>query len=165
MVTFRELNQTEDEIKAYHQMRCNLYLKDLNHKYYERELYDEMQLILKGEGFYKNELLWKVFVAENLLGDLLGFVEISIYPELDYCETKPVGYVEAWYADQQYRKQGIGKGLIHHAEEWLKHRHIAILVSDAELWNELSHKAHTAVGFVKSHEEDGCFIYKKRLYH
>lgn len=163
MIIYREIKQTEDEVKAYHQMRCDLYLKDLSHQYQEKELYDEMQLILKGEGFYKNELLWKVFVAENQLGDLLGFVEISIYPELDYCETKPVGFVEAWYTADQYRKQGVGKGLINHVEEWLKENHITSLGSDAEIWNELSHKAHIAVGFVKSHEEDGCYIYKKSL--
>jgi aminoglycoside 6'-N-acetyltransferase I len=165
MVKYRELNRTEDEIKAYHNMRCELYIKDLKHiQHSEEELYKEMLNILKGEGFYKNELLWIVFVAVNRADKFVGFVEITVYPELSFCESKPVGYVEAWYTDSDFRCQGIGRGLIKTAEEWLKHNKIKELASDVEIWNEISHKAHRAVGFAKTHEENGCVIYKKSLY-
>lgn len=164
MIKYRELSKTEEEIKEYHKMRCDLYIKSLGHiKHTEQELYEEMLLILKGESFYKNELSWHIFVAENDSGDLVGFIEITIYPDLNFYNSKPVGYVEAWYVNDDNRYHGIGKGLVKKVEDWLKSNGIVELASDAEIWNELSHKAHKAVGFKKAYTGDEEIFYRKHI--
>lgn len=164
MIKFRELNKTENEIKAYHKMRCELYIKTLGHiQHSEQDLYDEMLLILKGECFYKNELSWHIFVAENDMSELVGFIELSIYPELSFCDSKPIGYIEAWFVDDKLRNQGVGKGLVKFVEEWLKGNNIVELASDAEILNESSHKAHKAVGFIEAYTDIEGIFYKKFL--
>jgi aminoglycoside 6'-N-acetyltransferase I len=89
----------------------------------------------------------EVFVAERAEGGLCGFVETSVRPWADGCSHRPVGYVEGWYVDHDTRRQGIGRALIKAAESWARGKGCREMASDAELWNTLSHQAHTALGY------------------
>ena len=43
------------------------------------------------------------FVAARRSGDLAGFLEATIRPFAEGCETEPVGYIEGWYVDAKVR--------------------------------------------------------------
>lgn len=56
------------------------------------------------------------FVAVRTDGRLGGFLEASIRPLADGCETRPVGYIEGWYVAPDLRRQGVGRKLVDAAE-------------------------------------------------
>jgi aminoglycoside 6'-N-acetyltransferase I len=89
----------------------------------------------------------EVFFAERPGGGLCGFLEASIRPWADGCETRPVGYIEGWYVDPDMRRRGLGRALVEAAEAWARSRGCHQMASDAELWNEVSHRAHGALGY------------------
>jgi aminoglycoside 6'-N-acetyltransferase I len=113
----------------------------------------EMDEILKSE----TEV---VFFAEGPEGRLCGFVEVSIRPWAIGCDSTPVGYIEGWYVDEDFRRQGAGRALVEAAEDWARSRGCRQMASDAELWNTVSHQAHGALGY----QETGRVVtFKKDL--
>ncbi len=60
------------------------------------------------------------FVSVADLGDgrLAGFLEASIRPFVDDCSSENVGYLEGWFVDPEFRRQGIGRKLVASAEKW-----------------------------------------------
>jgi len=86
-----------------------------------------------------------VAVAGN--GKLAGFLEASIRPFVEDCESDNVGYLEGWYVDAEYRRLGIGRSLVLAAEQWARSRSCTEMASDAELGNESSLAAHTRLGY------------------
>jgi aminoglycoside 6'-N-acetyltransferase I len=88
-----------------------------------------------------------VIVADNGDGSLVGFLEVSIRPFVEDCETDHVGYLEGWFVENDSRRQGIGADLVKHAENWAKQKGCSEIASDAEVGNELSLNAHTALGY------------------
>lgn len=88
-----------------------------------------------------------VFVLDRGDGSLAGFVEAGSRPYADGCDTSPVGYVEAWYVDQNLRRQGYGRALIQAAEDWARRQGYREMASDALLDNHISHAAHRAAGY------------------
>lgn len=157
-MNYRIIDKIGTEIKEYFRMRSALWPE-----YDEKELYNEMLLILKGETFYKNELSWTVFVAVRENGKLGGFIETAIYPELEHCDSKPIGFIEGWYVDEDLRKSGVGKKLVETAEKWALENNCTELASDVELDNIGSQRAHEAIGYTRYHIDDECIFYKKRL--
>lgn len=91
---------------------------------------------------------------------LIGFVEASIRDWAEGCVTRPVGYIEAWYVAPEYRRTKIGRRLIAAAESWARERGCTEMGSDADLWNEVSHAAHRALGFV---EVGRSVLFSKKL--
>ena len=89
----------------------------------------------------------EVFFAERAGGGLCGFVEAALRSRADGCETSPVGYIEGWYVDEDARRRGVGRALIDAAEAWARAQGCRQMASDAELWNEVSHHAHGALGY------------------
>ena len=87
-----------------------------------------------------------VFAAERSGGGLCGFLEASIRPWAIGCEARPVGYIEGWYVDEDVRRAGVGRALVEAAEAWAQSRGCRQMASDAELWNDVSHQAHGALG-------------------
>ncbi|MCT4687614.1 GNAT family N-acetyltransferase [Vallitalea sp.] len=156
MLKYRQI--INNEIEKKHRMRYALWSHHT-----EKELWNEMEYILKGENFYKNELLWIVFVSVRDNGKLGGFIEITLYPELDFCDSKPVGYIEGWYVDKDLRMQGVGKNLVKVAENWLRENNCLEIASDVEFHNKISQHAHTALGFNHSHIKDKCIFYNKSI--
>src|SRR5262245_61115551 len=52
-----------------------------------------------------------VLVADES-GLLVGFAEVSLRDWADGCDSRPVGYLEAWYVEPDCRRLGIGRALI-----------------------------------------------------
>ena len=86
------------------------------------------------------------FVAEDAEG-LCGFIEASLHPFADGCTTSPVGYIEGWYVAADLRGEGIGAKLVRAAENWARSEGCTEMASDAHADNELSRKAHKALGY------------------
>ena len=88
-----------------------------------------------------------VFVAERANGKLGGFLEADTRDYAEGCDTRNVGYIEGWYVDPDLRLQNIGRALIEAAENWARHLGCQEMASDCELHNEVSFKAHLAIGY------------------
>jgi aminoglycoside 6'-N-acetyltransferase I len=101
-----------------------------------------------------------VFFAERPEGGLCGFLEASLRSRADGCDTTPVGYIEGWYVDDDVRRQGVGRALVQVAEAWARSKGCRQMASDAELWNEVSHRAHGALGY---EETARLVLFKKDL--
>lgn len=89
----------------------------------------------------------EVFVAERPDGRLCGFLEAAIRSRANGCDSTPVGYIEGWYVDEDVRQQGVGRVLVEAAEAWARSKGCRQMASDAELWNDVSHQAHGALGY------------------
>lgn len=101
------------------------------------------------------------FVAEEPRGALVGFAEVGLRSLADGCDrSHAVGYLEGWYVIESHRAQGIGRKLLHAAEEWAREQGCAEMASDALLANELSQRVHEALGY---EEVDRCVRYRKTL--
>ena len=68
------------------------------------------------EGLFQNPS-HEIFVAENTSGRVLGFIHIRLQNSL---VIDPVVEVGSLVVDQEFRGLGIGKSLLHSAEEWAK---------------------------------------------
>ena len=101
-----------------------------------------------------------VFVIERDGGGLAGFVEVGSRPYADGCATSPVGYIEAWYVDEDVRRAGHGRKLLAAAEEWARAMGFREMASDALLDNHTSHAAHLRSGYA---EVERAVRYKKTL--
>lgn len=77
----------------------------------------------------------------------IGFVELSIRPYAEGCDTDRVAFVEGWYVDPDERGTGVGAALIRAAEEWARSQGCAEIASDTEADNVASAAAHRALGF------------------
>lgn len=88
-----------------------------------------------------------VFVAWRSSGGLGGFLEISIRSYADGCDTRPVGYIEGWFVDEDLRRQKVGAQLVQAAEEWARTKGLQEIASDCLLENEISFRAHLSLGY------------------
>lgn len=88
-----------------------------------------------------------VLVAEKDGGRLVGFLEASIRPFVEDCNTDHVGYLEGWFVESGYRRYGIGRDLVRNAERWARKKGCTEMASDAEVGNELSLQAHLKLGY------------------
>ncbi|MCB1516216.1 MAG: GNAT family N-acetyltransferase [Hyphomicrobiaceae bacterium] len=84
----------------------------------------------------------------------VGFAEISERSVVDSCGNAPAAFLEGWFVEPEYQKQGVGGALIAAAKDWASNQNYAYLGSDAVLENEISHAAHLALGF----EETGRVV-------
>lgn len=88
-----------------------------------------------------------VVVAETESGKLIGFLEASIRPFVEDCETDHVGYLEGWFVDPDHRRSGVGRELVRSAEHWARQKGCTEMASDAEIGNESSIAAHSSLGY------------------
>lgn len=107
---------------------------DAEHKAEMRDIYEhrETQLVL---------------VAETEDGKLIGFLEASIRPFVEDCHSEHVGYLEGWFVDGDYRRNGIGRRLVAEAENWARRKGCEEMASDAEIGNDSSLEAHLKIGY------------------
>jgi aminoglycoside 6'-N-acetyltransferase I len=87
------------------------------------------------------------FIALRDDGTFCGFVEVGARPYAEDCETSPVGYIEGWWVDPDMRKRGVGRVLLHAAEDWARSMGYSEMASDALLDNHVSHAAHKHCGY------------------
>jgi aminoglycoside 6'-N-acetyltransferase I len=97
--------------------------------------------------FQSDQTTQIVFVIDRENGRLGGFLETGTRRSADGCDTSPVGYIEGWYVDPDLRLAGWGRALVRAAESWARSRGYAEIASDCLLENEVSLRAHTALGF------------------
>jgi aminoglycoside 6'-N-acetyltransferase I len=102
----------------------------------------------------------EVFVVDRGDGRLAGFVEAGSRPYADGCDTSPVGYVEAWFIDDDVRRHGWGRALLAAAEEWARAQGYSEMASEALIDNVVSHQAHEAAGYA---EVERLVVFRKRL--
>jgi len=88
-----------------------------------------------------------VLVAEGGDDKVLGFLEASIRPFAEDCETDHVGYIEGWFVESDHRRKGIGRELVNSAERWAGQTGCAEMASDAEVGNDQCIAAHSRLGF------------------
>jgi aminoglycoside 6'-N-acetyltransferase I len=88
-----------------------------------------------------------VFVAEEMEGRLLGFLEAGVRAHASGCESKNVGYLEGWYVEPSFRRRGIGGRLVEEAERWARSKGCTEMASDCDMDNETSLAAHLGLGY------------------
>ena len=126
----------EKDLEEWHRLRTILWdaNNDEDHK-------TEMLDILR----YPDSQL--VLVAGDGNEKLVGFLEASIRPFAEDCETDHVGYVEGRFVGGPYRHKGIGRELIATAELWARQKGCTEMASDAKIGNEQSIAAHSKLGY------------------
>lgn len=100
-----------------------------------------------------------IFVADAGDGTLVGFAEVSIHTEAPGCTTNRIGFLEGWYVDPAYRRQGIGRALNAAAEQWACEHGCTEMASDTNESYPISPSAHLAIGYSRVCE----FDFAKRL--
>jgi aminoglycoside 6'-N-acetyltransferase I len=110
--------------------------------------------------FRCNQTTQMVFVVDRGNGLLGGFLETGTRKYADGCETSPVGYIEGWYVDPDLRRAGWGRTLVEAAEDWARLCGYAEIASDCLLENEVSLRAHTALGY---EEKERLIHFRKSL--
>jgi aminoglycoside 6'-N-acetyltransferase I len=102
-----------------------------------------------------------LLVSTDEDGTVTGFLEAGLRSHADGCDpARPVGYVEGWFVYEKFRKQGVGKALLNSAEEWARAQGCVEMASDALTENEVSQRAHEALGF---EVVDRCVRFRKKL--
>jgi len=99
------------------------------------------------EGIIENAVSQLVLVADVGNGHLGGFLEASIRPFVEDCETDHVGYLEGWFVEPEYRRHGIGRLLVKTAEDWARAKGCTEMASDTEVGNDLSLAVHESMGY------------------
>jgi len=121
----------------------------------------ELRLLLGGKAALVLTMPVTIFVAEASNGTLVGFLEVDLRSHADGCNpSQPVGYIEGWYVDEDYRHRGVGRKLLANAEQWAVSHGCVEMASDATIDNDLSQRAHAALGY---EVVDRCVHYRKRL--
>jgi aminoglycoside 6'-N-acetyltransferase I len=101
------------------------------------------------------------FVAVGEDGNLIGFVDVGLRSHADGCSPlRPVGFVEGWFVQSGYRKQGVGGALMRIAESWAGEQGCKEMASDTWIDHEDSQLAHEALGF---EVVDRCVHYRKEI--
>jgi aminoglycoside 6'-N-acetyltransferase I len=88
-----------------------------------------------------------VAVADLGGGRLAGFLEASLRPFVEDCSSENVGYLEGWFVEPAFRRQGIGRALVDLSENWARSRGCTEMASDAEVDNYGSIAAHGELGY------------------
>ncbi len=106
----------------------------------------EIDAIFAGE--WSRIFPYTMFVAETEAGELVGFVDVTMRSYAEGCdEGRPAGYLEGWYVAAGWRRRGIGGELVRAAEAWAREQGCTEMGSDTWLDNEVSQRAHEALGF------------------
>lgn len=108
-------------------------LTEDEHKVEMRDIYEhtDTQLVLMAE-------------TENRL---VGFLEASIRPFVEDCQSENVGYLEGWFVETEFRRSGLGRGLVETAEDWARRKGCTEMASDTEIGNAISLEAHLNLGY------------------
>lgn len=120
-----------------------------------RELTD----ILEGKPVTTLPLI--ILVAEANDRGLAGFLEVDLRSHADGCNpSRPVGYVEGWYVEENHRHRGIGRRLLAAAEDWARSQGCVEIASDTWVDNDVSQRVHEALGY---EVVDRCVHFRKTL--
>lgn len=93
-------------------------------------------------------------------GNACGMVEVSLRNVVDGCLSSPVGYIEGIVVDPARRGTGVGRQLLHHAEDWCRGQGCTEIGTDSELDNTAGQQFHRHMGFEETYRVVG---YRKSL--
>ncbi len=124
-----------------------------------KELENEAQKI------FKNLDATPVFVSESNDGEITGFAEFSIHETALGCETKNIGFIEAWYVKPEYRRSSIGRMLIENGEHWAISKGCSEMASDTNPTYPISAAAHKALGYEEVGRKFVEKIYGEEIYY
>jgi aminoglycoside 6'-N-acetyltransferase I len=143
LVNIRPVGSNADDAETWATLRHRLWpLADPG------ELLEETRAYIPGTA---TPLIAAAFFAEDSAEHrVLGFIELSIRPFADGCDSRPVPYVEGWYVEPAARKAGVGRALMSAAEAWARDQGFSELSSDTEIENVDSLAAHSRCGFVET---------------
>ena len=100
------------------------------------------------EQFLRDGSNTQIFLAKEDDGEIIGFLEASLrFEYVEGCEHAPVGYIEGWFVEENYRRQEVGRRLVQAAEDWARQLGCLKMASDCELENLVSLAAHLRVGY------------------
>ncbi|MFD2571840.1 aminoglycoside 6'-N-acetyltransferase [Spirosoma soli] len=106
---------------------------------------DEMNLVTDGIAQSPRET---AFIVRDEQGTAIGFMNLSLrHDYVPGATQQPVAYVEGLYVREPYQKQGIGRQLIHRAEQWARDQGCSELASDVLIDNAPSAAFHSKAGF------------------
>jgi len=77
----------------------------------------------------------------------IGLTEARIKDHAEGCLTSPVGYLEGWFVQEEYRGRSIVGIMTQAAENWLREKGCTEVASDTWLENESSIRAHVKMGY------------------
>ena len=77
----------------------------------------------------------------------IGLTEARIRDYGEGCETSPVGYLEGWFVQEEYRGKRIAGMMTQAAENWISEKGCSEVASDTWLDNESSIRAHVNMGY------------------
>ena len=127
-----------ENIDEWVKLSCKLFPEDT----YE-ELYELYYSFLTNEKKHKE--IGYLYQANN---KFVAFINFSIrYEYVNGTNTSPVLFIEALYVLEEYRKQGIARKLINHAENYAKENGIKQIASDCLIDNTISELFHKSCGF------------------
>lgn len=125
----------------------------------EKEHRAEIDLLLKTR--MSGTLPATIFVAEDGTGRLAGFLQVGLRSHADGCDpAHPVGFVEGWFVFEAFRRRGIGRALMHVAEDWANSQGCKEMASDTWIDETISQNSHEALGF---EVVDRCIHFRKQL--
>lgn len=101
----------------------------------------------------------RIIVCEVEEARLAGFAEVRVRNYAEGSDRQAVPYLEGWFVEARYRRQGIGARLIAAAEHWARSMGYHELASDSDIGNHDSIAAHAALGFAEV-ERVVCFLKK-----
>lgn len=98
------------------------------------------------------------FIVRTQAGEAVAFMNLTLrHDYVPGATESPVAYLEGIYVAEAFRKQGVAKELLKHAEAWAREVNCTELASDALLENTQSHAFHLASDFREIHRVV-CFI-------
>ncbi len=95
-------------------------------------------------------------VAQDQADTVIGFLEVGLRSHADGCDPhRPVGFVEGWFVQQEFRHRGVGRELMRSAEDWARAQG-CLEMGD----NDGALRAHQALEF---EVVDRCVHFRKSL--
>jgi aminoglycoside 6'-N-acetyltransferase I len=79
----------------------------------------------------------------------IGLTEAKIKESAEGCETSPVGYLEGWFVQEEYRGKRVVGIMTQAAENWIREKGCTEVASDTWLDNEPSIRAHVNMGYTE----------------
>jgi aminoglycoside 6'-N-acetyltransferase I len=89
-----------------------------------------------------------------------GMIEASIREYAEGCDTSPVGYIEAWFVEGEFRSTGVAGELAKASEQWAREKGCTEMGSDTWLENDMAIRAHKKMGY---HEVERLVHFVKQL--
>ncbi len=100
----------------------------------------------------------KVFVAEATGGNVIGWVHVHSYPLI---ESDLMAEIGGLVVNRDFRRKGVGRALVKHAEEWAKAAGCANVSVRSNVIRQESHAFYEGVGYTRVKAQ---YTYRKQFW-